>query len=183
MYAHDCGQVVGIEPEFDAVQTATHNIPHASFLCGSGMNLPFVDDSFDVVLFTLSLHHHADHLGALAEAQRVTGSTGSVLALEPTPESEVQQFCKPFEDEDHRLIAAENALSRCPLETVSKETFTTQWMFEDFEDAAEYAFTYYDHPPDTDKREALRTFLESKAADAPVWMTDTLCLTCLRSRR
>lgn len=183
MYMNDPQLIVGIEPDSDAVRNGAKTVPNASFVCGSGMSLPFASDSFDVVLFTLSLHHHWDSLAALAEARRVLTGDGLILVIEPTPESEIQKFCKPFEDEDHKLIAVENALTRCPLETVSKETFQTHWEFTDFADATNHTFTYYNHPPDEDKRNALLNLLGPKAHEAPIRMLDTLRLTTLRPPR
>jgi hypothetical protein len=106
-----------------------------------------------------------------------------ILILEPTIESEIQRFCKPFEDEDHKLIAVEETLARNPFDTISREVFNTHWEFTDFADAADYAFTYYGHPPDEDKRKALRDFLGRKAQNTPIRMTDTLRLTSLRLPR
>lgn len=180
MYADEARLTVGIEPELQAVCRAAREVPDVSFTCGSGMHLPFADGSFDVVLFTLSLHHHPDCLAALDEARRVIANDGAVLVLEPTPESEIQRFCKPFEDEDHKLIAVEESLKRCSLEIASKEAFDTCWEFSDFEDAADYPFAHYNHPPDEEKREALRRFLGPKGLNTPIEMTDTLRLTCLR---
>lgn len=183
MLADGSTAVVGIEPDPEVLREAVATIPSAGFVCASGMDLPFDAHSFDAVLYSLSLHHHPDCLDALAEAQRVVVPGGVILVLEPTPESEIQRLCKVFEDEDHRLTAVEEALPRCGLEVLSREVFRTHWEFADFEDVAEYGFTYYDHPPDREKRGALREFLDSRVHDAPIRMTDTLRLTCLRSFR
>lgn len=181
MYANDAWQVIGVEPEIEAVYKAAQAVPDASFICASGMNLPFAANSFDVVLFTLSLHHHPDCLAALDEAQRVIAQDGLIIVLEPTPESEIQRLCKVFEDEDYRLKTAEEALSQCGLEIASKETFITHWEFSEFEDVIDYTFSYYNHAPDAEKRLALQKFLGSKANDTPIQMTDSLRLTCLQS--
>jgi hypothetical protein len=103
-----------------------------------------------------------------------------VLVLEPTPESQIQSFCRVFEDEDHRLAAAEKALHQSNLEITSKKRFHTYWEFTDFEDAANYAFSHYSHPPDREKRNALKSFLGQQAHAIPIHMTDTLQLTVLR---
>ncbi|WP_243545148.1 class I SAM-dependent methyltransferase [Pseudodesulfovibrio tunisiensis] len=179
-YVDNARFAVGIEPDFDAICKGAETVPDAFFICGSGMNLPLASGCFDIVLFTLSLHHHPDCLAALVEARRTMTRDGLILVLEPAMESEIQRFCGIFENEDHRLMAVEDALARCPLETISREVFTTHWMFTNFADAANYAFTYYNHPPDEDKRKSLRDFLGPKAHDAPIMMTDTLRLTCLR---
>lgn len=181
MYAERAGKVVGIEPEFEAVRTAAEAVPRAAFLCGSGMSLPFPDSTFDIVLFTLSLHHHPDCLGALAEARRVVDRHGRVLVIEPTPQSEIQRLCTVFEDEDHRLDAVERTLPGHHLTIKAREQFVTHWEFTDFKDVTDYGFTYYDHPPDAEKEAALRTFLGPKANEAPIRLTDTLRLTVLSS--
>jgi SAM-dependent methyltransferase len=180
LYADSAQIVIGIEPEWDTVCGAARIVPNAFFLCGSGMCIPFPSECFDIVLFTLSLHHHPNYLGALSEARRVVMPGGLILVLEPTPESEIQRFCKVFEDEDHRLIAVENIFSFSSLEILSRERFDTSWEFLDFKDAASYAFTYYGHSPDKEKCEDLKRFLGPKAHDAPIHMSDTLQLTCLR---
>ncbi len=180
MYAGISQFAVGIEPAHDALCKAAHKISRAAFVRGSGMLLPFQAESFDCVLFTFSLHHHPDYLAALSEAGRVIPSGGQVLVLEPTPESEIQNFCKVFEDEDHCLIAVERTLPHCDLETIARDRFSTHWEFADFEDAASHFFNYYNYPPDKDKREALKDFLGPQAHAAPIQMTDTLMLTCLR---
>ncbi|WP_054653177.1 class I SAM-dependent methyltransferase [Salidesulfovibrio brasiliensis] len=180
MYAHAPKLAVGIEPDAACAAGACRTVPDARFACASGMALPFVDKTFDVVLFTLSLHHHPDPSGALDEAARVTRSGGRILVLEPKPESEVQRFCNIFESEDHRLEAAVNALEQTALSRSGDEDFMTEWVFKGFEDAARYAFEYYNHPEDETKRQAMRTFLGDRAGDAALVMTDTLRLTCFR---
>ena len=179
MYAAAAMKVVGVEPQLEAVCKATQTASSAFFICGSGMNMPFYAENFDIVLFTLSLHHHPDFLVALSEARRVLCSGGLVLVLEPTPESRIQRFCKVFEDEGHRLIAVDKALPQSDLKIISKERFNTYWEFKDFEDAVNYAFTYFNHPPDMEKRKALEDFLSQQAETVPIQMTDTLQLTCL----
>lgn len=144
------------------------------------MELPIGCHEFDIVLFTLSLHHHPNVPVALKEAKRVLKPNGYVLVIEPTPESEIQRLCKPFEDEDDKLLAVEQALPRCCLEIISQKTFQTQWVFDDYEDVVNYPFAYYQHPHDEDKRSALLAFLGSKVQTKPIHMTDTLRLTCLR---
>jgi SAM-dependent methyltransferase len=131
------------------------------------------------VLFTLSLHHHPEPAAALAEAERAAAPGGRVLVLEPAAEGEIQRFCGVFENEDHRLEAAQLALTRCGMRLVSEETFCTDWVFEGFQEAAGYAFAYYNHPEDPAKRRALRDFLGNKADRRPLVMHDTLRLACL----
>lgn len=180
MYAHAPKLAVGIEPDAVCAAEACRTVPEARFACASGMALPFADKTFDVVLFTLSLHHHPDPSSALVEAARVTRPGGRILVLEPKPESEVQRFCNIFESEDHRLEAAADALERTSLSLLGDGDFMTEWVFDGFEDAARYAFEYYDHPEDESKRQAMRAFLGDRTGNARLVMTDTLRLTCFK---
>lgn len=181
MYAHAPRLALAVEPDEDAVRRAAGAVPGVRFLCASGMGLPVAARCFDVVLFTLSLHHHPDPDQALDEAARVLAPQGRVLVLEPAAEGEIQRFCNIFCNEDHRLERAEQALARTGLRTCSHDVFATDWLFEDFDAAARYAFDYYDHPEDPDKRAAMRAFLGPKSRLRPLPMTDTLRLTCLRT--
>ena len=181
MYARDAALVVGVEPDLSVLRGTVEALPEISFACASGMDLPFADNSFNVVLYTLSLHHHPDIAAALNEARRVASGNGFVLVLEPTVESEIQRLCKVFEDEDHRLAVVEQALPSCGMKISARRTFSTQWEFDGFDDVAEYAFTYYAHPPDMEKRRALRDFLGERSENVPLRMSDTLRLTCLRA--
>lgn len=179
MYAAQTLLTVGAEPDVSAASQARADIPEACFISASGANLPLADNSFDVVLFSLSLHHHPDVPQALAEAERVLAVNGRILVLEPTPESEIQRLCKVFEDEDHQLGAVESVLAQTELTVFSRDTFQTRWVFADFDEVALYGFGYYNHAPDERKRLALQSFLGAKANDRPLHMTDTLRLTCL----
>jgi ubiquinone/menaquinone biosynthesis C-methylase UbiE len=180
-YAAETVMTVGVEPEADAVRSAATDIPGALFVRGSGMKLPFPPRTFDIVLFTLSLHHHPDPAAALVEAGKVLMPGGRILVLEPTPESEVQRLCNVFENEDRELATVERVLSRIRPEPLSKQTFQTRRTFKNFDDVADFGFNYYRQPPDPKKRQALRTFLGPKADSRPVEMTDTLRLTVVVS--
>lgn len=180
MYAHAPALTIGIEPDADCAAKASHTVPAAGFACASGMALPFADNTFDIALFTLSLHHHPDPALALKEAARVLRTNGRILVLEPKPESEIQRLCNIFENEDHRLHRAAKALSDTPLTLLDTEDFLTEWLFDDLNAVARYAFNYYNHPQDPAKRQAMRDFLGQRAEAVPVCMTDTLRLSCFK---
>lgn len=182
MYADHTATTIGIEPDPRVVEQAVDKVPDATFLCGTGMALPFANNRFDIVLFSLSLHHHPHYQRALHEAERVTREQGLILVLEPTIQSQIQQLCKVFEDEDHRLTAVRDMLPHSGLDIISERTFDTHWEFDNFADVKEYAFSYYNHAPDRSKEEAIERFLGTKAQESPIMLSDTLCLTTLRPR-
>ncbi|MFW5721918.1 MAG: class I SAM-dependent methyltransferase [Desulfohalobiaceae bacterium] len=179
MYADMPRLIIGLEPDPGQVRAAARCVPAAHFVRASGTDLPFGRGVFEVVLFTLSLHHHPDPLTALRQAGRSLAPQGRILVLEPSPQSQIQQLCRVFEDEDDRLETVERVVHTSWLPVLSQEVFQTEWRFEDFEEVVDYAFSYYDHPADPDKRRAMRDFLGPQAEQRPLIMTDTLRLTCL----
>lgn len=179
MYEATPAITVGIEPEESAAKVASRTLSRTHVLCASGMDAPFADEAFDIVLFTLSLHHHPDADRALGEASRMLRPGGRILVLEPCAESEVQRLCNIFENENHRLDRALKTLAGWRDRCIATEHFQTEWWFKDFEDVADYAFGYYGADDNEVQRSAMRDFLDTKHADAPLGMTDTLRLNVL----
>ena len=59
-YARPAKQVVGIDPDLDAVRVANYDRPAelrktTTFACASSLKLPFPNQSFDIALFSWSL--------------------------------------------------------------------------------------------------------------------------------
>ncbi|WP_018124308.1 class I SAM-dependent methyltransferase [Desulfovibrio oxyclinae] len=179
MYEPIPALTVGIEPDEIAAGDASRILRKTHILCGSGMDAPFADASFDIVLFTLSLHHHPDSDHALAEACRLLRPGGRILVLEPCAESEIQRLCNIFENENHRLERALGTLAGRKDHCIATEHFETDWTFKDFEDVADYAFGYYGVKDNESQRRAMRDFLGQKGNDSPLGMTDTLRLNVL----
>jgi ubiquinone/menaquinone biosynthesis C-methylase UbiE len=80
--------VVGVEPSPDMVGHAQDRIGAAGFAeridvhAASAETLPFPDDSFDAVTSTLSAHHWADVVQAVAEQARVVRPGGRLLVCD-----------------------------------------------------------------------------------------------------
>ncbi|MGD8402660.1 MAG: class I SAM-dependent methyltransferase [Anaerolineales bacterium] len=58
-YAHSAKQVVGIDPDSDAVRVANYDMPDdlrkmTTFACASSLKLPFPHESFDIALLSWS---------------------------------------------------------------------------------------------------------------------------------
>lgn len=73
------GSVTGIDVDPEQVKIARKNddnIPHLKFVEADSTDLPFKDDSFDVVLSFGVLHHIDNWKGALEEIKRVLKSGG-----------------------------------------------------------------------------------------------------------
>jgi ubiquinone/menaquinone biosynthesis C-methylase UbiE len=84
--AANCKSLVGIDPSYDnTVVAGNRNITNAEFLTCAAEDLPFDANSYDVAVFTLSLHHVPEALMAQAidEVVRVVRPEGYIVFLEP----------------------------------------------------------------------------------------------------
>ncbi len=127
----------GIDPDASAIRQAieAHCSSNAEFVEGNAENLAWPDSSFDVVIFTLSLHH-IDFTAmpkAIDEAVRVVRSSGSILFLEPLPvgtfyDAEMRFACCDGDERRELAFAFYTMLSAQRLHEV--EEFVAQVSFE-----------------------------------------------------
>jgi ubiquinone/menaquinone biosynthesis C-methylase UbiE len=74
---------VGIDLSESAVRVAARNFPQSHWMRGDACQLPFADDSFDIIAFSSVLHHIPDYGAAVKEAARVLRPGGRVFAFDP----------------------------------------------------------------------------------------------------
>ncbi len=127
----------GIDVDTTAVRQANeaNRLPNAKFLEASAANLAWPDSSFDVVVFTLSLHHmdFAVMPRAIDEAARVVRSSGSVMFLEPLPvgtfyDAEMRFGCCDGDERRELAYAFYTMLSAERL--IETEEFIAQVLYE-----------------------------------------------------
>jgi ubiquinone/menaquinone biosynthesis C-methylase UbiE len=91
--ANVCTEIIGLDPEEDSLAEARSiNSKNAiKYVQGFAEDLPFKNDEFDVVIFSLSLHHVSEDKmnDAIGEAVRVVRNDGHVVFLEPTEEGTI----------------------------------------------------------------------------------------------
>jgi SAM-dependent methyltransferase len=75
----------------------------AARVCGSMMQLPFADETFDVVISGLALGHASSVHAWMAEAARVLRVGGSLLYSDFHPEASRAGLPRTFKDQDGRL--------------------------------------------------------------------------------
>ncbi|MBV7330436.1 class I SAM-dependent methyltransferase [Chloroflexi bacterium TSY] len=172
--------LVACDPDLTRLTEATRTVSGVHFLAGSGLDLPFPDSTFDLVLFTLSLHHHADSGAALVEAARVSRSDGRILVLEPY-DSELTQICNLFNDETDVLAEARAAVDNTPLRIVGSEIFSTEWHCEDKQELTQWLFDYYDCPFDQKLEQQVHYLLGEKLNDTPLVLEDKTIIFCLQA--
>ena len=142
MLAGKTTHLVALDLGLDDLVQARAGSPDVQFAVGSGEELGFKNGSFDIVLFTLSLHHQ-DSERALREAHRVLKPGGQAVILEPAFDGEVEEICYPFHDERPNMHNALHAIDSCSLRPEKKEVFRTDWVFADRNELFDYLFTFY----------------------------------------
>lgn len=168
---------IGVDPDAAAIAQAARAVPAAIFQTGTGEALPFADASFDVVLFTLSLHHQSP-AQALREAARVLRPAGHVLVIEPVATSAAQQVFNLFEDETLVLAQAQAKIAECALTLVTRREVHAIWELANAAALMAYPF----HPDISDrgvKERLLRSHLGTRMDARPIRLADTLTYTLL----
>jgi len=74
-------QVTGIDASDSLLQIARDRVPQGAFQTGDLEDLPFGDDSFDVVVGFNSFQYAGNPGAALAQARRVTAPSGTVVIM------------------------------------------------------------------------------------------------------
>lgn len=171
--------LAGVEPCADQAAIAGR-IKGACIAAAAAEHLPFADNAFDTVLFTLSLHH-AESAAALREAARVTRPGGAIVAVEPHPHGTVQLLSHIFEDEGWRLERARHALddgdalAAAGTRITREEIFAAHWEFADFEELCDYQFEHFDMPRSDTLIQAALDFLgPNRAGQRPIILEDLL---------
>jgi SAM-dependent methyltransferase len=131
----------GIEPGADNIETARQKYPDRSdhFQVAGAENLPFDDASFDVVVFSNSLHHVPVALQptALDECARVLRPGGQAVIAEPVPQGDHFNLSLPMEDETdvrNHALAAILDTGRHGLDITTETSFVRATAYGSFED-------------------------------------------------
>jgi SAM-dependent methyltransferase len=77
---------VGQEPSGDMLDIAVPKVPTASFVKAPAEAVPFLSDTFDVLLTSFAFHHFIDKLRALDEFARILRPGGVLRYANITPE-------------------------------------------------------------------------------------------------
>jgi ubiquinone/menaquinone biosynthesis C-methylase UbiE len=179
--AEKTGGLVAIDPEEGCIAEARENIKGADFRVGSGEALEFDNGSFDLVIFTMSLHHHRNCNEALREAHRVLGNGGQLILLEPALDGEIQRLFHLFTDETEAIEKARDAIGVSDFYLEYSETFTKNWVFEDSEELYNYHFEHYgDSHYDGIIVGSMNELLGEKINERPIPVKDKLEIVSMR---
>jgi ubiquinone/menaquinone biosynthesis C-methylase UbiE len=173
---------VAIDPDEKVIQAARSSIKDVDFQVGSGEKTSFPDNCFDVVVFTLSLHHQNSQK-ALKEAGRILKEDGRILVIEPVIEGELERLFCLLHDEDREKREAQKAIATSGLYLIESETFTAKWIFENQEDLVESTFGYYEMPFDSGIAAEMRSLLGDKIEMPPIAVTDLMRIQSLKKQK
>lgn len=170
--------LVAIDPDENAIKKARANVSGIDFRIGSGEALDFPAAFFDIVIFTLSLHHQ-DSQKALNEATRVLKTGGKILVIEPIPEGEIEIIFSFLHNENKEKYFAQNCIDMSGLKIGKSEVFTSDWVFENKIDLFNSVFEYYDMPFDYDTTKEISNFLGEKINSDPIVCEDKMIIQIL----
>jgi len=172
-------KIIAVDPDRKSIEEARERLAGADFRIGSGEKLEFSEESFDLVIFTLSLHHQGGRT-ALAEARRVLKDEGRILVIEPVNEGELERIFGVVRNEDHATIVAQKAIKESGLMLECSEVFYAKWVFEDTEDLCRSLFEYYGMPLDAGIALKIRERVGVKGEGQPIVLIDTMIIQSLR---
>ena len=174
-------RLVAIDPDAESIAEATIHVRGGDVRIGSGEHLEFPSACFDVILFTLSLHHQDSGL-ALREAKRVLRDGGRVLILEPVNDGEIERVCNVLRDETQALEDVLHAIDASDLEVERSEVFYTNWVFENDDELYGWLSEYYQMPFDSDLVARVGELLGEKLESQPIVLEDKMMIMSLRKR-
>lgn len=116
------------------------DLPNTTFVIAGSEDIPFRDDSFDVIFMFKSFHHVPVELmdKALKEVSRVLKPGGVVYISEPVFEGDFNDVLRLFHDEEKVRAAAYKAIKKSiddqNLTLIEEFSFNTQMAFKSFQE-------------------------------------------------
>ena len=179
LIAEESAQFIAIDPDAARIGRARQDMPGVDFRIGTGEDLKFPEGFFDLVLFTLSLHHQDSFL-AIKEAARVLRGDGRILVIEPVSDGELERVLNVLDDETAVTGEVQETLKRCPLRLECCEVFHAYWSFDDQSDLFQSLFAYYGKPFDQMLAAQMSDVVAGKLDDRPIVLQDKLTLQVFR---
>lgn len=103
--------VTGLEPNQALVDVAREKCPSADFVIAPAELTGLESGTYDVAVFSMSLHHSSDMDAAICEARRIVKPGGRILVIEPESEDPMAPVMRFIDDESRVLMSAQKALA------------------------------------------------------------------------
>ena len=165
-----------VDPDEASIAEARSRTDGVDFYPGTGEELEFENEAFDLVIFSLSLHHQYGAV-ALTEAERVLVPGGAAVVVEPVNEGEVERIFSFLHDEDLAVRETQRAVETSGmhgLRLVHSEEFEAAWSFADENELLSSLFAYYGLPFDEDTAARVRGFFGERRSDRPIVLRDVM---------
>ena len=164
--------LTAIDPDQAMINHAGREISGVDFRVGYGEKLEFNDRSYDIILFSYSLHHQ-DCVKALNEAKRVLRDNGSILIIEPSTESEYTQLVSIFqEDEINRLNTTLAYIKSGNFDINREDVYFVSYHFKDDKELYYHFMDYSINKKDTAATEKMKVILGNKESARPIVIRD-----------
>jgi len=172
LLANKLKSITAIDPDKAMINLACKEISGVDFRVGYGERLEFNDKSYDIVLFSYSLHHQ-DCVKALDEAKRVLRDSGIILIIEPSTDGEYTQIVSIFEeDEIDRLNTTLSFIKSGDVEISREEVYFVNYPFEDDQELYQHFMGRYMIENDADAVEKINAILGNKMSVRPIVVKD-----------
>ena len=134
--------------------------------------MDFANETFDIVLFSYSLHHQ-NCVKALAEAKRVARQDGQILIIEPNVDSEFTLLVSIFEkDEIPRLQQTLYHISSGAYSILRKETYCVDYLYADESELYNHFMKKFMTEKDDRAVEKMQEIIGNKKRDRPIIIQD-----------
>ena len=164
--------ITAIDPDNSRIETARRNINGVNFLVGSGEELDFAEETFDIVLFSYSLHHQ-DCAKALAEARRAARHDGQILIIEPVHDGEYSLLVSIFEKNESSLLRKTlEYITSGFFNILRKDTYCVDHPFADEKELYTYFMKNYMTEKNDGAAEKMQAIIENKKTDRPLIIQD-----------
>jgi len=127
-------KLISIDCNPESIKKAKEKSWKIDFRVGSGENLEFKENSFDVIVFIFSLHHHNDPGKAISEAFKVLNEKGKVVIIEPTTHSEFYSLMHLFKEESQDYLKAICAIKSSGFCIEKEVNFFIDWEYKNKEE-------------------------------------------------
>jgi len=164
--------ITAIDPDESRIETARRNISGVNFLVGSGEELDFARETFDIVLFSYSLHHQ-NCTKALAEARRVVRQTGHILIIEPDHDGEYSRLVSIFEKDETQLLRRTlEYITSGSVNILRRDTYCVDHPFADDKVLYAYFLEKYMTEKDDSAVEKMQAVIGNKKSNRPLIVQD-----------
>jgi len=164
--------ITAIDPDERSIEAACRKIGGVNFQVGSGEELNFADESFDIALFGYSLHHQ-DCVNALSEAGRVVRHDGRILIIEARPEGDYSRLVSIFEKDEIALLRKtfDYITSAC-FNILRQDAYSVDYSFAGEKALYAYFMKNYMTEPDDGAVEKMQAIIGDNKTNTPVIVQD-----------